>query len=169
MFGGPDDDIAYHSRYVRVRPLADRGIPLSVVEQIVTVSRSMPVKPVLYVTGDYWLSCVSRHEDLLQPYVKMVLPPAASVTAVVDKKRFQEYSETPWVSVPMTWGPRTESELRDLLPDLPLPLVIKPHHSYQWQEPEFVKNYGQRKMFLARSPQDLLRQWLELQEFGYRW
>src|SRR5215207_5645054 len=72
------------------------------VERLIGFARSQPERPVLYYEGDGDLLLVSRERARLQPWFRLLMPPAAAIEDLVDKARFMRVAERLELPVPAT-------------------------------------------------------------------
>jgi D-aspartate ligase len=111
--------------------------PDAAVDAVVTWARSKPNPPVVFYQGDHDLLALSRARDRLGTAVRVVLPPADLVEALVDKLGFAALAERVGLPVPRTqvvhrhdaWPPEG---WRDF------PCVLKPATRGHWYDSELL-------------------------------
>jgi len=167
LYDKPTDDITYHSRYVNVLKHQQTDTDQDIVKLVIETAKGCVNKPVLFYCSDYWLKFVSANIEQLNEYVHLVISSKQSVDIVVDKNNFQKFSSEHSVPVPYTWAPGTKEQLLELIKEIDFPVIIKPEHSYQWQKADFTSKYGNKKMFLITTEEQLIATWQELQITKY--
>ena len=159
LFEDTPEDIAFHSRYVRVVRLHHAIDHEGTAERILLESQRESQKPVLFVCGDRCLLAGCRAEQRLRQHLHVVLPPLHAAETVNDKGRFQAFAKAHDIPVPRGWNPRSRAELEALLPELTFPLALKPVHSSDWQRQAMVVAQGHLKLIRVDTAAQLLVQW----------
>jgi predicted ATP-grasp superfamily ATP-dependent carboligase len=118
--------ISKFSRYTsRAVQVADLRDELRTVESILAVGERYGLRNwVLYPTRDETVAAISRHRDRLAEFYRVTTPPWDSVRWVWNKKNTYERAAELGMPIPRTFNPHTEKELEDLYPYLPL--AVKP-------------------------------------------
>jgi predicted ATP-grasp superfamily ATP-dependent carboligase len=166
LFDSTIDDIAYHSRYVRVARLGDCDDAAELIGRVIGMAERESQKPVLFVSGDRFLLHACRNAARLADHLQVLLPPLEAAETVVSKERFRAFAEAHSVPVPRSWLPGSEAELRELAPGLAYPVVLKPVRSMDWHDAGLVAEQGHIKMILADDAAVLLAHWTRLAAHG---
>ena len=112
----------YVTRVVRVRDLLDEE---STVKSVLEVGKSHGLQGwVLFPTRDETVAAFSRHKDRMAEFFRVTTPEWNTVRWAWDKKNTYERAAELGIPVPQTFNPRSEAELVDLYPRLPL--AMKP-------------------------------------------
>ena len=95
------------------------------VEALVGLAARIGCRPVLILTSDQSVNCVSEHRAEIEPLYRISMPPRAVVRALADKISFQALAEREGLAVPRG---ACVAEARDIerLETLQPPLVLKP-------------------------------------------
>jgi D-aspartate ligase len=110
----------YVSRVVRVKDLLDEE---KTIASVMEVGERHGLKGwVLYPTRDETVAAFSRHRERLSQIFRVTTPAWESVRWAWDKKNTYELAEQLGIPVPHTYNPKTEKELTELYPRLPLAL-----------------------------------------------
>jgi D-aspartate ligase len=110
-----------HCRFIRVS--AHDGHELA--DALVDLGRRLACRPVLILTGDHSVNCVSEYREQIEPLYRISLPSREMVRDLADKARFQKLAEREGFAVPraITVGGAADlTRLEELKP----PLVVKP-------------------------------------------
>jgi predicted ATP-grasp superfamily ATP-dependent carboligase len=95
------------------------------VESLLEIGRRYGLRNwVLFPTRDETVAAISRHRDRLAEFYRVTTPPWDSVRWVWNKKNTYHRAAELGIPIPRTFNPRTESQLEDLYPYLPL--AVKP-------------------------------------------
>jgi predicted ATP-grasp superfamily ATP-dependent carboligase len=112
------------SRFVKfVRISAQDGPDL--VKDLIALGRQLGSRPVLILTSDSTVNCVSEARGELEPLYRISLPSAEMVRVLGDKVLFQELAEREGFTVPRSVSLDDASNLTQI-ETLQPPLVIKP-------------------------------------------
>ena len=110
-----------YCRYLRVSTIDGREL----VDALVDLARRLACRPVLILTGDQSVNCVSEYRQLLEPLYRISLPSRDMVRALADKSRFHSLAEREGFVVPRSVSLRSAADLA-LLEGLTPPLIVKP-------------------------------------------
>ena len=110
-----------YCHYVRVSALEGREL----VAALVDLARRLACRPVLILTGDSSVNCVSEYRQLLEPLYRISLPAPEIVRALADKSLFHRLAEREGFVVPRSVPVSGAADLA-LLDRLTPPLVVKP-------------------------------------------
>jgi hypothetical protein len=77
-------------------------------------------------TSDDVALLVASHVDSLDPPFRLYSPSRDALLGLLDKSRLAAGAISAGLNAPATWSPQDEHELRGLLGELPLPLLMKP-------------------------------------------
>jgi D-aspartate ligase len=110
----------YVSRVVRVKDLLDDE---KTIASVMEAGERYGLKGwVLFPTRDETVAAFSRHRERLSKFFRVTTPEWDSVRWAWDKKNTYELAEQLGIPVPHTYNPKTEKELAELYPRLPLAL-----------------------------------------------
>lgn len=110
-----------HCRYVRVASVDGPEL----VDALVDLGRRLDSRPVLILTGDHSVNCVSERREQIEPFYRISLPSREMVRILSDKARFQQFAEREGFAVPRTVQVESTADLVRL-GELNPPLVVKP-------------------------------------------
>ena len=80
---------------------------------------------VLMPIGAKSVLLVSKHRDLIEPFVHLAVAAAESISICMDKFRTANFAKSIGISVPRTWEFRSLDELKENISSLDYPLVLK--------------------------------------------
>lgn len=95
---------------------------------------------------------ISKHLDEFNACTKVPIPSYDSLEIAVDKKKTLEFAQQNGISIPRTFVPNNEEELRVLSKELNYPAVIK-----------IRRGSGAKGVVYANSPSDLIYKYKSLQ------
>jgi D-aspartate ligase len=164
---GPDkNDIAYHSRYVKVIEQSNGTAPQDFVNDIREISESFESKPVIICAADKYLQVLSSEREQLQEFCEFVLPSSVAVDTVLDKGLFGGFCAANDMPAPKSWAPETIQQFDELLERATFPVLIKPSISHHAHEQDFQRDGAFAKMILAENEMELRKYFLELKRHG---
>ncbi len=105
---------------------------------------------VLLPMGDPQTLLTVRHEQLLRPLFRFVLPARETVEQIVDKRSQYAVAREAGIPVPDTYYPASADEVRSISAELPFPVLLKPYQSHVG-----LMALGQ-KVVVASSTQELV-------------
>lgn len=155
-------DIAFYSRYCAekvVLPSFERcndELILHALEWLAmeraSGDHSEEKKPVLFYASDPELSFVWRHRYRLARHYQFLLPPDNLFEHLFDKVKFASFAKGQRLPVPATFVAKSLEELREVLLDIPMPCIVKPGYSedWNWKTEEQCQKFGPYKKALRR-------------------
>lgn len=121
-----------------------------VIARLVELARTLPEKPVLFLTDDATVLRVSAEEERLRPYYRFVLPSMDSVRVLADKTAFSDYARSHGFQIPRTFVIRSEEDLPDASGSMAFPSILKPAwRSTLWESLRYPK------AFILTRPEEL--------------
>jgi predicted ATP-grasp superfamily ATP-dependent carboligase len=112
----------YVTRSIKVRDLRDEQ---RTIDCLLEVGHRYNLRDwVLFPTRDETVAALSRHRDELNTFFRVTTPGWNSIKWAWDKKNTYELAEQLGIPCPRTFAPRSEEDLVELFPRLPL--AIKP-------------------------------------------
>jgi predicted ATP-grasp superfamily ATP-dependent carboligase/peptidoglycan/xylan/chitin deacetylase (PgdA/CDA1 family) len=121
------------------------------IDTLVELGKVLPVKGVLFPSGDLNLLAISEHRALHAPYYHFALPAPETVRLILDKQDFYDWARLHGFPIPRTWvlGPEGPGALA---PEISYPALVKPHlRDKGWRAEHDVKLYE------VKSADELLR------------
>ena len=110
-----------HCRYVRV-PASESS---ALADALVRLGQQLACRPVLFLTGENSVNCVSDYREQIEPLYRISLPSREMVRALADKALFQVFAEREGLAVPHTAIVGDTADLTRI-EKLQPPLVVKP-------------------------------------------
>ena len=153
-------DVTFSSRYCRhkevIAPVSD---PENALQDLLTLGRKFPERPVLFYGDDATLLLVSRNRDRLAEYYRFLLPAPDLVEDLVDKTRFARLANRLGFPVPKAVMSRELRTSDDVRAHLLFPCILKPNYHIRWFESHAVLAQGghPRKALLATNAGELRR------------
>lgn len=147
----------FHSRYVRKRVMFSDFTSERFVEELVALARAEGRRLMFFSDDDRAILTFARHQDLLRDHYYFNIPPAETVDAILDKRKFALLAQDLGLPVPWSMTPATMEELHRNLDRVTYPCIIKPAHKEDWWTPRFRAAFGAyRKVIECRSREELL-------------
>jgi predicted ATP-grasp superfamily ATP-dependent carboligase len=96
------------------------------VDTLVALGRQLPVKGVLFPSGDLNVSVVSEHREALEPYFHYALPSKDVLRLFLDKKAFYTLAMARGFPIPRTYFSEEVGDIRAVAREIAYPCLIKP-------------------------------------------
>jgi predicted ATP-grasp superfamily ATP-dependent carboligase len=141
--------IGFYSKYCRNKILTPQHKDDKYAKVLLELSRKFDV---LIPISTESLIPISKHIDEFNAITKVPIPRYESLEIAVDKKKTLEFAQQNGLSIPQTFSPRDEEELRVLSKELNYPSVIK-----------IREGSGAKGVLYANSPSDLIYKYKSLQ------
>ncbi|TAN20621.1 MAG: methyltransferase domain-containing protein [Acidobacteria bacterium] len=122
---GPDAPVAMHSRFARWRFTGSGGEDAGWADQLIQVAQTMGNRPVLVPTSDDSLLLISRQRERLMPHFRFLLPDAATLEMLLDKRCLHEAAARSGVPVPRSIPLRSRADLDSAATELGFPCLLK--------------------------------------------
>lgn len=122
---GPDAPVAMHSRFARWRFTGFGSEEDSWADLLLAAAQTMGERPVLIPTSDDTLLLISRQRERLRPHFRFLLPDAATLEMLLDKRFLHEAAAHYGVPVPRSLPLRSEADLDAAASDLGFPCLLK--------------------------------------------
>ena len=124
------------SRYVRhferAPPLNDAGQFMDwLLDRGRGAARKSLAGRVLFPATDEQVFLFARHRDELSRHYRLYQPSFDTVYRILNKQRLYEACAQAGVKYPTTWFPRGEAEMRGLLPEIRVDVMVKPKTQIQ--------------------------------------
>jgi predicted ATP-grasp superfamily ATP-dependent carboligase len=111
---------------------------------------------VLYPTSDDVAFLIALHRESLEPLYRLFSPRVQALVEVLDKSRLSQACRNAGLLTPQTWVPRDEAELQYVLPELPMPVIVKPRAHFL----AVRSSKGER----VDRPEDLVDAWRSVRD-----
>ncbi|MBD3245978.1 MAG: ATP-grasp domain-containing protein [Candidatus Omnitrophica bacterium] len=145
------DSIGFRSRYCRAACCPDvLREEAGFVEFLEHVGKHYREKPVLIMTADSYVDCVSRHEARLKRSFRFTIPRREQVSAFLDKRRTYEVFREYGLACPRSFLIASADGAVRAAAKVTFPCALKPARSHVWRQ-----KYGGKKLFVVRSPREL--------------
>ena len=119
-----------HTRYGRVLALPPvDDDPQAWVRTLRFVGARLADPGVLVPTGDAHTLFLARHEQLLRPRFRFVVPGRETVEQIVNKRLQYAVAQQAGIPIPRTHFPESAEQVRELSAELRFPCVLKPYES----------------------------------------
>lgn len=125
-----------YGRKHRVRALHGSAL----IEDLVEIARSLPDRPVLFVTQESTVQTVAAHRDDLTPYYRLTFPDAALLETLMHKESFQRFAERHDFRVPRSLH-IVDDETLNAASSLRYPAILKPARKTAAYGRSFEKAY----------------------------
>jgi predicted ATP-grasp superfamily ATP-dependent carboligase len=139
------------------------------IDSLIELAARVACRPVLLLTSDQSVNCVSAYRSELEPLYRFSLPSEEVVEALADKTLFHQLAEREGFAVPRAVCVSDEASL-ELLATLQPPLIIKPadktlvlrglaERAVQAETLAEARRAGTQ--MLARVPQIIVQEWID--------
>lgn len=147
----------FHSRFVRKRVMFSEFTSRKFVEELIALAKAEGRKLMFFSDDDRAILTFARHQEELRPYYLFNIPPAETVDAILDKRKFSELGQRLGLPVPWSFTPASPEELRREIGRITYPCIIKPAHKEDWWTPKFKEVLGAyRKAIECYNREELL-------------
>lgn len=159
---------AVRSRYSQ-KYLVEQTEGESLIAALKSIGRSLPLKPVLYLTQEKSVASVSQRRDEILPYYHITLPDQEILATLMHKESFQQLAERFGSTIPAAVRLQSAMDL-EKLHGLRFPCVLKPAEKNYEYGAIFKKAYvvgsiaeaSERFLEIAPILPDLIvQQWIE--------
>src|SRR5215218_744278 len=99
------------------------------IDELLTLARSLTQRAVLFPCEDESVLLVSRHREALAQQFHFALPPVDVVEMLMDKSRFYAYAQESGLPIPPTRFLRLPDDVADACESLTFPVILKPTNS----------------------------------------
>jgi len=165
VFGvdGHRREIGHYSRWItrdaRISFL-DAGPRL--LEGLLAFGAEQSHSPVLFVAGDPYIDFVAENHEVLRGHFVLTESMRPEVNSVlVNKRSFYERCGALGVTMPVTFFPRDESDVRTAATNLRYPAIVKPTLSHQVRQ-----HLRGEKLVQVHAANDLIQWWLRFRDWG---
>jgi predicted ATP-grasp superfamily ATP-dependent carboligase len=134
--------------------------PGAVVDLLIKEAARLGSRPVLFPASDNFFELVSTHRHRLQPYFRMILPPAENSGAMLDKRSQYEIARRAGIACAATVYPGTQADVDRAATAIDYPAFIKPHEGHVW------RRYFGNKGFIVTSPDEMRTRCAEILPTG---
>ncbi len=132
----------FHSRYVRKRVMFTDFTTRKFVDELIDLARAEGRKLMFFSDDDRAILTFSQHQDELREYYYFNIPPAETVDAVLDKRKFSVLAQDLGLPVPWSFAITSMEELMREIGKITYPCIIKPAHKEDWWTPRFREVLG---------------------------
>jgi D-aspartate ligase len=146
-----------HSKYTSRRVMFTDFSSRAFIDELIALAKNEGRKVMFFSDDDRAILTFAQHQEELRPWYYFNMPPAATVDAILDKRKFAILAQELGLPVPWSMSPATMEELRSELPRITYPCIIKPAHKEDWWNRKFrdvIGNY--RKAIECRNREELL-------------
>lgn len=135
--------------------------PEAFADFLVDLGQMFDTPPVLYMAADDFVEAVSQFRDRLEPYYRFLLPPHATIEALLDKRQTHALAQRWAFPAPATWIVGLDLEALGVpLSELPYPCILKPARSYRF------RRALNEKAILVRDAIELRRTYERIRTIG---
>jgi predicted ATP-grasp superfamily ATP-dependent carboligase len=136
-----------------------RADPNAAVEYLVRLATEFDSRPILFPTRDDDLILLDGQRSRLAPLFRVVAPPSAALHACLDKWQTCQKAREADIPTPRSWLVANARELRDTMPEMVFPCVVKPLSSCVWRRQSNWVKVGGRKAVVLTDSDNLLREY----------
>lgn len=141
--------IGFYSKYCKYKIFTPNPEDENYIKVMLELAKKSDV--LIPISTDSMLP-ISKHLDEFNAVTKVPIPCYESLEIAVDKRKTLEFAQKNEVSIPKTFVPTNEIELKALSQELNYPVVIK-----------ISRGSGAKGVVYANSPQDLICKYKSLQ------
>src|SRR5579862_8916903 len=124
-----------YTRHADVRRCPDsREAPEKLAEYLVELAATIGLGAIIFPTRDDDLLFLDLYRDLLSTRFVLPIPQSDALTACLDKWETYHWAEQIGVASPRSWAIDSERDLRQVLPEITFPCVMKPISAHAWRK-----------------------------------
>lgn len=139
------------------------------IAELVRIAESLPLRPVLFSTGDKTTLAISRHREVLGEHYHLNLANEELLSALITKDGLAELANRHGFAAPRTLTPMSVAHLEEASRELEYPVILKPSLSPCWLNPKVFPIVGRyAKVALADDRETLLHLYRQLIEVDPR-
>ncbi len=112
------------------------------IEYLISLSKTLGEKPVLFPTGDNTVLCYAKYENILEDFFLFTGPQHSTIEKLTTKDALYRTAVEFNVPVPVTYIPNSLSEVREIATKISYPCIIKPVRSDSWHRESIRKILG---------------------------
>lgn len=151
------------TRCARVRRSPDsREAPEELLQYLIHLAGTLPERGILFPTRDADVLFLDRFRAQLEAHYDLLLPDPAPLATCLNKWQTHLAAKEAGVASPRTWEIHSEAELRNILPEVTFPCVLKPVFAYDWRKAGNWELVGCRKAVGVYGAQELIREYTQL-------
>ncbi|MCX8131273.1 MAG: ATP-grasp domain-containing protein [Clostridia bacterium] len=154
--------LGFFSRYTRKKeflpgaPYENTAFINKIINLASVSTDSQFVKPVLIPVGLDSLTAVSKHKDVLEPYLSFIVPSPESIEIANDTGKLLEIAACKGIPCPETTTLYENETIEELAARLAYPVVIK------YREGEILKFKPEKRYSIVKSPDRFIKVFEEM-------
>lgn len=145
---------AAYSRYVKKVigiPPPEPDWEAALVRTLVSLSKDLGVKPVLFPTADEYVLFLSVNRVKLSDHYEFIVPEHRIVETFLDKKLTSEFCLRNNILHPTTFNIESDQQWENALGSVKFPCIVKPQDSHLWR-----KYFFGRKVIVVNNEEELI-------------
>jgi D-aspartate ligase len=143
--------LGIHTRYANVLLLPDvREDPAAWLQLLQSIGRRLDKPAILFSTSDGHTQLIARHSPSLESYFRFLLPDAATLDQIVNKRLQYGIAAREGIRIPAVHYPESVDEVRSVIPRLQFPALLKPYDS------DASRGRLKRKLVVVASAEELI-------------
>lgn len=142
---------ALRSKYAQAFAIPEHRETTDYLQQLLLDQPAFPEGSVIFPCEDSAIAFVAENRDALSQRYRLDLQEPDLLLQLLDKEKTLQLARQVGVAAPRSWTVRSWQDIRDLLPEIEYPLLIKPIHSHVFQQ------HFKKKLFYAENREVLLR------------
>lgn len=149
-----DPLIGRHTRHGRVQLLPSaEEYPEQWMELLEHVGSGVDDPPVLVTTSDVHGVLVAEHAEPLSRYFRFLIPSAATMERIVDKRSQYAIAEAAGIPIPKSHFPESLQGAADVAGQMSYPCILKPYKSH------VARRKTAKKVAVVHSSEELIREY----------
>lgn len=120
------------------------------IDFLINLGEHLPLKGVLFPTGDTETLALLKHRKRLEPYYHFTMADYPIVNRLINKRLFYELLEKNNIPYPVTFFPNDEEDAKKAGRKLSYPCIVKPVY------PTYFRLDFNTKLFVAKSSEEML-------------
>jgi len=149
-----------YTRYAKIVVSPDsRDQPEALLNRLMELGKELGHRAVIFPTRDDDVIFLDRYRKELSPYFILTVPESAAIQGCLDKWETYLAARKANVQTPRCWLIENENDLRQALPNLVYPCVVKPVAAYHWRKSGHWALVGGRKAIGIHSEEELLSEY----------
>ena len=112
------------------------------IDSLIAVAKGLDVKPVLFLSSDLAVMCISEYREELKKHFRFLLPERDTINTLLNKRDFSLYALRNNLPVPKTVFIGNDQKIKEIADNIEFPCIIKPAFRNElWEKMDIQKTF----------------------------